>query len=355
MKVAFLAGTLGRGGAERQLLFMLRALRDTGVEARVLCLTRGEAFEKPIRDLGIEVDHVGQSGNQLFRLGKIVQNLRSKPADIIQSAHFYTNIYAAVAGRFLGVPSIGAIRNDLTSELAANGRFGKWQLNLPKRLIANSQLAYDRALALGIQSDRIDLVRNVVETSTMRTPGNDGTVNVLFAGRLVEQKRPEIFVKLAHEMKVKFSDLELSFSIVGDGPLRSKLERMSEELGLKAPFLNFRGEVGDMSAVYEESDVLVLTSEHEGTPNVVLEAMSHGIPVVATRVGGVPEILTDECGFVVDPANFGEILESLSILCKNPDLRAKMGAKGAEYVGKNHSIKYLQERLNSVYRDRLGY
>ena len=138
MKVGFLAGTLGRGGAEKQLTLMLQALHGEGIETRVLCLTKGEAYENEIRDLGIDVDWIGGSENRLIRLANLISNLRRSPVDVIQSVHFYTNIYVGIAGRVLRTPNLGAIRNDLLSEIAANGNFGKWQLKLPQRLFANS-------------------------------------------------------------------------------------------------------------------------------------------------------------------------------------------------------------------------
>ena len=91
MKICILAGTLGRGGAERQLYFMLRALVREGVTVKLLCLTKGEAFEEQIRELGVEVEWVGRTGNQLLRLYEIYKAVRAVKPDLIQSSHFYTN------------------------------------------------------------------------------------------------------------------------------------------------------------------------------------------------------------------------------------------------------------------------
>src|SRR6478736_3641031 len=116
VRIGFVAGTLGCGGAERQLLFMLRGLRNAGADIKVLCLTRGERYEAPIRELGIDIEWIGSSPSRVSRIRNTVKALRSFKPDVIQSAHFYTNIYSATAGYVLQRPNIGAIRNDVTSE-----------------------------------------------------------------------------------------------------------------------------------------------------------------------------------------------------------------------------------------------
>jgi len=93
MRVCFVAGTLGRGGAERQLIFMLRALREEGIETKLLCLTSGEALESEVRESGVDVEWVGQSPGRLARLLRIISSIRKYRPDIIQSSHFYTNTH----------------------------------------------------------------------------------------------------------------------------------------------------------------------------------------------------------------------------------------------------------------------
>src|SRR5829696_5455753 len=109
MKVCFVVGTLGLGGSERQLVFMLRALIQRGISARVLCLTRGEHFETDIKKMGVSVEYFGKARSRAGRLLALARKLRNEPADVVQSTHFYTNLYAGICGRLLGIPSIGAI------------------------------------------------------------------------------------------------------------------------------------------------------------------------------------------------------------------------------------------------------
>ncbi len=350
MKVCFIVGTLARGGAERQLVFMLRALQNKGIKARLLCLTKGEAFEEEVKDLGIEIEWVGAMQNRFLRLCKIVSSTRKRPADILHSSHFYTNIYTAAAGRILDIPNIGAIRNDLFSEIAANRAFGRAQLTWPSHLIVNSKLAESRAIEEGISPNRLTFIRNVVESpASGRDHSNGKGVNVLFVGRLVRQKRPDIFVDLADRLRTSLPDVSLSFQMVGDGEMRPEVEKLAVKYGFDKHDFHLAGERAQMSEVYKWADILVSTSAHEGTPNAILEAMSYGIPVVATRVGGIPEIVSEKCGILADPSDRDGLLRSVSELVLKPRMRACLGMEGSKYVKTSHSLDYLQQKLTGLY------
>lgn len=353
MKVCFLAGTLGRGGAERQLLYMLRVAREEGIRPTLLCLTSGEPLEKEVRDLGIDVLWVGAPQSRVARLFRVISALRAVRADIVQSSHYYTNIYAAVAARAVGINSIGAVRNNLTSEIAADRFFGRWQAKLPDHLVVNSSAACNRALDLGLDPKRIDVVKNVVDAgpsaAKYRAKNSGEPVKILFVGRLVDQKRPELFVKLASQLRRRLSSTPMSFKVVGDGPLRSRLERTRDRENLSEREISFLGEVEEMSSIYQDADLLILTSDHEGTPNVVLEAMAYGLPVVATSVGGVPEIVNSDCGILVNPGDLEGLIQATSTLILDADLRKRLGRSGRAFVSENHSFGYLRQRLGQVY------
>lgn len=352
MKVCFIVGTLGRGGAEKQLVFMLRALLESGVEARILCLTSGESYEAEIRRLGVGIEYVGGKQNRFARLWEIIKNLRKRPVDIIQSSHFYTNIYAALAGKVLKIPSIGAIRSNLKSELAINGSLGRFQVSLPGFLIANSDLARRGAIERGVSENKIEFVRNAVEVEFSKPEialKQKENITFLFAGRLGKEKRPDRFVRFAAALVEKYPAHLLSFQIAGDGVLRSEMETLAESFNLLNGKLEFLGECGEMREIYRQADALVLTSDYEGTPNVVLEAMAHALPVIATNVGGTPEILNEKWGFLVEPDDEAGLVKAASRLIENPDLRLDMGFAGLQYIKSNHSLGALTEHLTEIY------
>jgi glycosyltransferase involved in cell wall biosynthesis len=159
---------------------------------------------------------------------------------------------------------------------------------------------------------------------------------------------------IAARLLRKMPDRMLRFQIAGDGPVRERTERLACDLGLPSDRIEFLGEVARIESVYQDADILVLTSEHEGTPNVILEAMSFGVPVVATNVGGVPEIVPDDCGILVQPNDFQGLLNAATTMVIDDDLRNRMGRRAQEYVRNNHSIGYLQERLKTIYSGLLS-
>lgn len=352
MKIGFIVGTLGRGGAEKQLLFMLKALKNRGIDARVLCLTKNEPYETEIESIGIPIEWVGSRKNRILRLFNIVRNLRKDPVDIIQSSHFYTNIYAGLAGRFLHLPSIGAIRSDLKTEIKIHGSLGKWQVTLPTFLIVNSKVAYRRAIDFGIKEKNIELVNNVVETNTSgaeNTTESKSAVRFLFVGRLDSNKRPQDFIKLAARLYGAFPEKSLHFKISGDGELRLWLEDIARSYGLPPDKLEFLGLCDDMKAVYGCSDILVSTSVLEGASNVILEAMSHGLSVVATNTGEASNFLANGKGIVVDQGNEDKLFDAAVKLMKSCDLRDEVGKRARIYVKENHSLERLQNQLSKIY------
>ena len=352
MRVCFLAGTLGRGGAERQLMFMLESLLERDVSVKVLCLTRGEAFEEEIRRIGVDIDWVGEHSNRLARVVKVARSVASWSADILQSSHFYTNIYAGLAARINRIVSIGAIRNDLMSELDRNGIYGKSQLSLPHHLIANSQTAVDRAIRTGVRKSRIDFVPNAIKgTHLPARPFSEDhhKVNVSFVGRLSCEKRPELFVELASRLCSELPAFDLKFRMAGDGPMRENVQKLIVEKSLNGHRFSSMGELSDLSDIYNETDLLVLTSRYEGTPNVILEAMAYGIPVVAPEVGGVPEIVSSDRGILFPPSDFEALVAASKSLITDANMRQQLGANARAFTAESRSINGLAPQLIEIY------
>lgn len=351
IKISFIAGTLGRGGAERQLVYMLRALLAAGVSARVLCLTNGEPFEREINALGVPITWVGKFRSRAMRLSRIVQTLRNDRPDILQSTHFYTNLYAAAAARILRRRDIGAIRCDLVTELRDNGVLGWPQLLMPRHLIANSERARENAIKRGISPGRIDFVRNAVEVKEhgRQVQTNGRHVQVLFVGRLTQQKRPDRFVRILSRIINEAPEYRITAKIIGDGPLKGQTQALTRDLGLPPDRVELLGAHDDLSPFYRQSNMLMLTSDWEGTPNVLLEAMAHGLPVVATKVGGVTEIVGPDRGFVVDPGDEDGLTAAALKLITNPELRLEVGMRASAYAKRLHSLDAVQTQLLSIY------
>ena len=360
LKICFLAGTLEHGGAERQLFYMLQAFCRAGARPRLLSLDRGEFWEETIKALGVSVTWVGDAASRLKRLFRILNEVRKAPPDVFQSQHFFANAYVGVAARLLPTTGIGAMRSNGYSEVSASGPFGGWlNLHLPGTIAANSQAAIQYAVSRGIPASRLYFLPNVVDTERFKPSAlsSDGPLTLIAAGRLVKLKRLDRFISILGRLRAEFG-LNVRGLIVGpecgNDELRPALEHQARSLGLLPDWLQFRGGVADMSSVYQQAAICVLTSDFEGTPNVLLEAMASGLPVVATRVGGVPGIVRHgETGFLLDPDDLDGLTAALVELVRNSQLRTGMGRRARTYVEENQSLHRLPVYLSELYQKAL--
>lgn len=359
MKVCYLAGTLGQGGAERQLYYAVQGLLGAGAAVRVLCLDQGGFWEKPILSLPVPVIWIGNSASRLKRLIRITRELRSDPPDVFQSQHFYTNAYAGIAGRMRNCASIGALRSSGAFDVLSCGRIGgRLNLTLPRCLAANSRSSMSYAQERGVPASRICFFPNVVDTNQFQpAPTPPESFVLLAVGRLAREKRFDRFLMILHRLR-HHHGLNVQGLIAGGtrprGGLRSELVKQANELGLLPDGVQFLGGVADLRPVYQRASVCVLTSDHEGTPNVLLEAMASGLPIVATRVGGVPEIVRHgQDGFLLPPDDLDGLTGAIVQLIRQPGLRAKLGSSARTFVEEQHSVQQIHVHLSRLYETAL--
>lgn len=350
-----MAGSLGQGGAERQFFYILEALRDRGARLDVLSLTRGEAWEEPFREAGFPPTWVGHSQLRAKRLARIVAALRRRPADVVQSQQFFTNAYVAVAARVVGARDIGAMRSDGISDVGLGRVQGPLNIRSPRLIAANSSAAIRNVADLGYPTEKFFLLPNVVDPARFGPPEDrpGGPVRVLSVGRLVTHKRFDRLLGALAAVRSETEDRPTGV-IVGSGREREDLGpallAQAEGLGLLPGGLELPGAITDMAPIYRQADVFVLTSDYEGTPNVVLEAMASGLPVVSTRVGDVPELIEHgHTGFLVDRDDHGALTAALIELVGNPQLRREMGLAARQWVQDQRSPAQLPGILSRLY------
>lgn len=177
------------------------------------------------------------------------------------------------------------------------------------------------------------------------------TLVVGMVGRLTGQKGHEVFLQSAKLLTEAFP--QVFFWVVGDGERRVELEAMVRELGM-GERVGFSGYQTDLPQVYAGLDILVLSSLFEGLPNVLLEAMACGKPVVATSVGGVPEVVENGItGLIVSPNNYRELAQSLKKLLENKSLRMRMGKNGRKRIERWFSSSLMLDRVERSFSSLL--
>ena len=357
LKICFIAGTLTQGGAERQLYYILKSLVSLGTQVRLICLTQKEYWEQRILDLGVPVTWVGKSPFKLLRLFRILRVVRKSMPHLLQSQHFYTNLYAVAASRAAGIQGIGAIRNDARSEVRANGPlYGNLSLKTPRAIVANSRIGIRNAIELGVPAERLHLLPNVVDCQHFKLVDkkHSSTIRVITAGRLVEQKRFDRYLKILSKIN-KETQYTVKGVLVGEGPLKARLEDQARQLGLLPNLIQFAGATANISELYERTDVFLLTSDWEGTPNVLLEAMACGLPVVASRVGGVPDLIQHgKTGYLAGPESADSYISPLMEMIKNPGLHRRIAHNARQYISDHHSLEFLPSYLRNLYSQILS-
>lgn len=362
MRVALIAGCLGEkggylGGAERQIYYMARALTEGGVEVRIYSLLEGAAFGDALRLMGVPLLHFGWPPGLPLRLLLLLAALARFRPHVIQSMHSYTNIYSALAGRLLGVPAIGGLRSDLQSCLADSGRFSRLLLSLPDAVAVNSRTAMAQVARAGlVHASRLHLLSNVIDMETFGGPlpaavrANRGECTCICVTRLFPLKRVDVFLRAL--AAARSADPRLRGVVVGFGPEAGRLQNLAAELGLLPDAVRFLGPREDIADLLRQAAMFVFCSESEGTPNVILEAMAAGLPVVTTPAGDAPGVMEAAgAGHIVPFGDVNAVAAAMVRLAASPDLRCQFGTAGRAYIARHRDAATLAERLFQLYAD----
>jgi glycosyltransferase involved in cell wall biosynthesis len=241
----------------------------------------------------------------------------------------------------------------------------RWLAAHTTALIAVGPQVRDDLVGLGVApAERFTVIRLGIELEERVRPSDDGRAEtrrylgvpderfmVGWVGRMTAVKRTDDV--LGAFKRLRDDGVEACLCMVGDGPDRERLERRASELGVMRDTL-FLGYQEDVAPYYAAFDALVLPSANEGTPVSVIEALAAETPVVATRVGGVPDVVRDgEEGFLVETGATDELAERLRQLARDGELRRRLGRSGRERVLKRYAVERLLADVDRLYRELL--
>jgi len=303
------------------------------------------------------------------RSKRLLREMKSV-SPMLLHAHFgVEGVYALSFARQLRIPMVTTFHGfDATKNYIALIKAGKisWyhfviKMNMLKRqgdcFIAVSNYIRSRLIQRGFPPDKI-IVHYIGIDPDRFTPDNkkDDGHTILTVGRLVEKKGTEYLIKSVH--KIKQSVPEVKLDIVGDGPLRSSLEKLTHELGLSKCVI-FHGSLTykQVINIMKRASIFCLPSitardgDAEGLGLVFLEALASGNPVIGTMHGGIPEAVCDgENGFLVPEKDVSILTKRLNLLLSNPLLRKEMAVKGRKWIECNFDIKKQGAKLEQIYK-----
>lgn len=350
------------GGTEIQALNLSKALKSKGVEVSILTRLNERTWKihETIEGLNvtrIDYPRIRWIGGLLLNVGLSWNILkRNKEVDVL---HFHIGgshmLLPVLISLMLGKPSLLKISGWWELEkgfLRPSGFIPSMMRRIIFRcngIIALSKEICDRLISLGYPAQRIVALSNGVDISRFRPAQREGQKPVIiFVGRLVTEKGVLNLLTAIDRLRKQFPDIKLN--LVGIGSDEENLKQMSFNLGLD-DCVRFCGRIEDVTDSLRNSDIYVQPSLNEGLPNSLLEAMATGLPVVVTRIGGMPDVVVNEVeGFVVSPGNVDELVLAIGKLLDDENLRRKMGAEGRARILREFSFEYVTDKYINYYK-----
>ena len=344
-------------GAETATCALLRELRSRrGIEPRAIVLNEGQ-LARELREADVPVQVEPERGRGLVSLARAVRRAAGEwNADVVHSHRYKEHLLAAwaVAGR-----PIAHVRtaHGMPPSVERSGRGAAALIDgALTRTFGGRWIAVSQELAERLRGPRrtVDVVHNGLPESPAAPRadllrGRAGTALVGFVGRLERIKRPDRFLEILAGLGPVVGGVAVRGVVAGAGSLEAPMKAEAAARGLDGR-VSFLGHVEDGAAVVAALDVLVVSSDHEGHPMVVLEAMRAGVPVVATSVGGLPEVLPrDE--FLAPPDDLGALSSAVARLVADPELRRRRGAALRDEFLRTFSVRTTADRVLEVYDD----
>lgn len=360
LHVMHLLGSFEVGGAETVALDLARALNGEQFCVSVCALYANGAMRARFRAAGIRAESLlsvaqrpGFDVRIAWRLARLV---RSRQVDIVHSHNRRAHVYGAIAGRVAGVPAVVCTRHGVGSALKTDQASPLERLvaHLASHHIAVCQAVLQEGVRAGrIRPDRATVVYNGIDANRFacRRPlqaRHLGSGVLGSVGRLDAEKGHRDLFKAA--LRLLRQDMDVRVHVVGDGPARGQLQQAVRDLGIadRVCFLGTRDDVPDLLRGF---DLFVLPSLTEGLPLTVIEAMASGLPVVATNVGGVPELVRHgETGLLVRPGSPDELADAIARLLEDPGLCHRMGRLGQRIAVGQFDLKLMARRHAHLYR-----
>jgi len=363
------------GPAKNLLEFAGRAAAQN-VFTTMVTFTRGEAenqftraaLEVAARHEGVYLETIRERApfdpvalRSLRALAKRVQ------PDAIQT-HAVKSHFLARAGGLAELAPWVAFHHGYTwpdMKARAYNQLDRWSLRAARRIVTVSQPFRDELVGFGVSPERIEIVHNAIPPAwgaKAREPEQAARLRaaagipperkvILIVGRLSREKDHLTLLEAVGRLR---DAVIPHLVIVGDGPEKPRIEERVRELNM-AGSVTFTGQQASAEPWYGIADLAVLSSLSEGSPNALLEAMATGVPVVATAVGGIPEIVTNErSALLVQPGDAESMSAAMNRLLTEPELADRLTRRSRELILERHEPEMRVRRLVSVYRSVAG-
>jgi glycosyltransferase involved in cell wall biosynthesis len=359
--VLLLGDTLNVGGTEGQFAEVACGLDRSRWDLHVACVRAEGPLRARLEGVGLQPWSLGPSSFKSPGLAvaivRLAAHLRRHAVRLVHCFDFYSNILGVPAARLARTPVVIASQRDM-GNLRSRGQqsIHSIALGLATHILVNSEaiaarLAHTRAA----RHKRLEMVPNGVDLARFEPVGASTSGEVTTVATLANLRPEKGLVQLVEAAAIVTRRAPRArFVIWGEGALRADLEARIRTLGLTGR-VEMRGATREPARALKQCQIFVLASLSEASSNVVLEAMATGLPVVGTRVGGIPGLVDDHrTGLLVPPDNAPALAEAILKLIEVPAMAIEMGAQGRARALAEFGMDRLHERIDRFYCRALG-
>jgi sugar transferase (PEP-CTERM/EpsH1 system associated) len=353
-RVVHVSFGLDVGGQEKLLVEFARHASRGRFDLQFVSLGARGVLAEDIEGLGWPVVALGvPSGLRPSLTIKLARLFRRWRPVVVHTHDQRALVYAGPAAWLTGVPMLVHTRHGRDVHATPRQTALIRQLaKLVDRFVCVSEEVAALSREQGIGGSRLRTIRNGIDLERFGSLGPDPAGPAVTVARLSPEKDVANLVRATAMAARQVPGLRVE--VAGGGPCREDLERLAAELGV-AGRLSFLGEVRNVAALLARARMFVLPSRSEGIPLTALEAMACGLPVLATRVGGLAEVVEDgSTGLLVPPADPAALAEVMAALWDDPDRRDRMGRSGRRRAVERFDVRRMVAQYESLYREGAG-
>ena len=346
------------GGTERQMTELIRRLDPCRFRVHVACFDKGGAWlprvaERAASIVEFPIRGFARPGTMAALLG-FARWCRRERIEVVQTCDLYANVFGLPGAALAAVPvRIGSRRELNPDKSSGQIALQRQAYRFAHKIVANSGAAARQLESENIAGDRIEIIPNGVRVDAGNAPisGRGPVTTILTVANLRAEKAHEVLLAAAAELRPRHPYLR--FLIAGDGPRLTELAKLASSLGLDSA-VRFLGHSEDVPALLADADVFVLPSRSEAFPNGVLEAMAAGLPVVASRVGGLLDLIDEgRTGLLVTPDDPSALADAIESLVLSPARAAMLGAAARDEVAGRYSFDRMVRGFEDLYLSQL--
>jgi len=368
-RVLHLIDSLDLGGAQTVILGLAGQLRDMGFSIDVACMHGRGVFTRDLEKLGFSVASLSSAKFPPGYLWNLPLLLQDGNYDIVHSHLFGSNWIGKPIAAALGIPNLVA-HDHCNDRFRHERRSALFLDSLTNRLstviigVSSSTCDFLRNEE-GLESEKVRLIYNGVNSKEFRPATSEEraearksfgwsaeTLVVGGAGRFVPQKNFPLWLEVAAELGPEFP--EARFLLAGSGPGEKHLREQVRESGLEGK-VSFPGFVADRQRLYQAMDLLLIPSDYEGLPMILLEGMAAELPIVVSAVDGPSEILTSgEDAILVPPGHRAGFAREVAKLLRDSLLRQQLGSRARKLIRERFSLHQQAAAVAEIYSEVLA-